>query len=241
MYMPPVDGLTTAHFGVFWDRHLRDRYPRVSDQPAAPPQPIEVATGGPVTYPQFVFGPAVMGRHWYATDDQTRLVQMQQDRLVLNWRKLEGDVYPHYAELRDELVRVSELWAAFLVDAGFSPMMVTQTEVTYVNQIQSPSSLGALEVRWPEDAGVADSFQFEQRFTLPLDDAGIAVGRMYISLSPVMQSDPPRATLNLVFRGPGGATPQVALQWIDIGHNQIVNTFRDVLTHDARRFWGGDA
>lgn len=75
---------------------LRGTYPRVDLLPALPPQPPLGLSGS------FV-GLTVGGqpiRWWFISEDDSRLVQLQHDRLVLNWRKTtEHAEYPRHHNL----------------------------------------------------------------------------------------------------------------------------------------------
>jgi len=246
----PAFGVQAAHLGAFWETALRDAYPVTQDQPAAPPSIESFDDGG--WRPVIIFGTgAPSSRQWYLTEDQTRLVQMQNDRIVLNWRRLQSTDYPHYAALRAELERVTSLWQTFTDERRLPRAPVVQTEVTYINQIplEEPITdlsdvgavLSALRLTWPENAGTPELFQFEQRFRLSGPDGRPA--RLYVTLAPgSLPDDRPFLSLNLVARGaPAGQGMQAALTWLDFGHNQIVNTFADITAAGMREGWGQHA
>src|SRR3954469_22670112 len=74
---------------------LKSEFPDREQQPALPPM---VEPTGLLNPPQIElqFGPMpVFGRTWLLTTDGHHLVQIQSDRLVFNWRRLNADVeYP---------------------------------------------------------------------------------------------------------------------------------------------------
>ena len=46
-------------------------------------------------------------RFWFVSEDGLRLVQVQEDRVAFNWRRLGRDVpYPRYGTLRSEFERI---------------------------------------------------------------------------------------------------------------------------------------
>jgi uncharacterized protein (TIGR04255 family) len=243
----PTPGLQTAHMGAFWDAALRSDYPLSQDQPAAPPS-VETFDAN-AWAPTVIFGVGMpVGRHWYLTADQTRLVQIQNDRLVLNWRRLQSQEYPHYDQLRKEFERVAELWTEFLDARGLPRQPVVQAEVTYINQvpIEDPltglgdlgSLLRVLRPDWPPDIGTAETAQLDQRFRLK--GPGGRPARLYLTVAPgLLPGDANYISLNLMIRGvPLGPTWPEALDWMDFGHNHIVNTFADVTTDAMRQKWG---
>src|SRR5690242_236660 len=96
-----VPGLDAARLGLLWSV-FRKEYPRTEQYP---PLAHEVETFGAPTVSQISFSvaPMISPRCWFTNEKGTRLLQVQHDRFVLNWRKLDKDdeVYPHYdKELR---------------------------------------------------------------------------------------------------------------------------------------------
>lgn len=105
-------------------------YPLVTPQPPLPPD-------GPLGQPRSAFemqlvqgmGPS---RLWSTSEDQTWLVQTQEDRLIVNWRKVYPESsYPGFDPLRERLAR---LHAELDRPAG-SELAPLVAEFTYVNQI----------------------------------------------------------------------------------------------------------
>lgn len=243
---PPVAGLTSAHFGLFWDQELRTSYPRVQEQPAAPS--FVDSPGVPISVPQVVFGPMMAGtRHWYLSPDETRIVQLQQDRIIVNWRKLATQVYPRFESLRADLEMHAGAWWSYLESAGFEQPMAAQVEVTYVNQIPSVDSAGqhvALadvlrvpQLSWPDLVGTPESTQLVQQFLVT--DGDNPIGRLHLQLGADNNAGDGQAySLNFTYRGIAGASLEASLARLDAGHNQIVNTFRDITTPSMHSYWG---
>jgi len=242
----PIPGIQTAHMGAFWSERLREKYPIAQDQPAVPPS-LESFDEKAVWTPNVTFSMGV-GRHWHLSSDQTWLVQIQGDRLVLNWRRLETQDYPHYARLRAELQRVSAEWTDFLGREDLPKQPVLQAEVTYINQvpIEEPladaSDIGALlssvQPSWPNQIGKPESIQLEQRFSI-MGPSG-QPSRLYITVVPgLLSSGQQYLSLNFVARGkPARPTVEESLDWMDFAHNQITNTFAGVTTEVMRGKWG---
>jgi uncharacterized protein (TIGR04255 family) len=233
--------------GAFWHAYLRDSYPLTQDQPGAPP--IVESFDAEPSRPTVTFelgGP--IGRQWYLSQDQTRLVQLQNDFLVVNWRRLEFDLYPRYKTLRVEFERVASLWSAFRRERELPSLPVIQGEVTYINQVpvaeplKNLSDIGTLlapiGVKWPNKIGKPETLQLEQRFIV--DGPGGKPSRIYIAVAPGIFADgKPYLSLNLTIRGvPAAPSMDAALAWMDFGHNQIINTFADITTDGMRQSWG---
>ena len=96
----PLFGLRAVELAGLRER-WRPSYPLVQELLPLPPT-IEAAGPAPVA---FSLGPAFQSRLWFLDDRQAELVQLQHDRLTVNWRKsTEDTVYPRYAHLRQVFV-----------------------------------------------------------------------------------------------------------------------------------------
>lgn len=234
-----------SHMGVFWDRHLRLEYPHAQDQTPAAPTIERFDESSRMPSMVFAMGTPVV-RQWYLSADQTRLVQLQNDRLVVNWRRLlDTQEYPHYSVLREEIARLARLWQDFLGAEGLAPQPVVQAEVTYINQVTLEASLSgagallraAVQPQWPPPMGEPESFQLEQRFVVQAP--GDKLARMYLALAPAMFDNSTQGlTLNLVVRGePADTSHAGVLRWMDFAHNQIIHSFADITTEQMHDKW----
>src|SRR4051812_36077079 len=103
--------LAQAHIGLFWSL-IRDRYPELRE---VPPLPVIIErlenepTGTAGTTIEMVDMPPTR-RSWFIGTDPQWLLQLQDDRLLHNWRRLtEKDVYPHFEAC---LERFQSAWSA---------------------------------------------------------------------------------------------------------------------------------
>src|SRR5438132_13880540 len=93
----PLPAWRVSHAGLYWS-HIRKDYPHTDVQPPIPSQ-IEKFGEGLWQPPllRFEISNPDVTRSWFITEDRTRLIQIQRDRFVINWRKVHGDeVYPRY-------------------------------------------------------------------------------------------------------------------------------------------------
>jgi uncharacterized protein (TIGR04255 family) len=132
-----------------------DEFPELVEQPELPPtRPISQA--GQLDFQLTMGHPAL--RIWMLAPDQHQLLQLQKDRLVLNWRKLDGDAaYPKFDALFEAyeiyLGRFTERFA----DRTIAPLV---SEWTYLNSIPEADLQGArLFETWndPELQGIGGS------------------------------------------------------------------------------------
>ena len=242
-----ITALKAVHIGVFWDRYLREQYPTAEEVPALPLtlESFESDTSLRDDV-QFTIGPLPAMRHWLISRDGTRLVQMQQDRLIVNWRRIrDEDEYPRYGVLREELQRVAEAFQSFVVTVtGFVFPSVTQTEVTYVNRIPIGGPVGGLsdvgdvlshsKLSWTTLLGTPEQLKLEQRFRLT--GPGTQPSRVYVSLQPAPDGE--ALMLNITMRGlPEGKTMADALMNLDFAHIHIVRGFAAITSSSLRTAW----
>lgn len=96
-----IDSWRAGHAGLYW-RRIKSEYPASETQPPLPSQ-IERfdqrSPQGPVISMGIVDPNSA--RFWFLSGDGTKLVQVQRDRFIINWRKVTGtEVYPRY-KIRD--------------------------------------------------------------------------------------------------------------------------------------------
>jgi len=239
--------LGAVHVGGF-HRRIRDQYPRVVQVPPIPPS-FEVflpapASGGPAG-PVGIALPsnAAFPRQWFISDDDEHLVQFQSDRLLVNWRKGDGDrPYPRYSEVRHRFTEAFEAFQDFMredVGAAFVP---NQCEATYLNRIPVEDSSGwgrpGRWVRlWNDDAEETEAVQFSVNRLLTASD-GSPYARLTISAEGGVTAAGPAIMLNLLVRGrPLGSGPADVLDFLDRARATIVTQFAALASDEASRVW----
>jgi uncharacterized protein (TIGR04255 family) len=240
---------TTRILGQFWPL-ISGEYPRLEPQPAFPPQTEEFGRPSPVQIEMLAGPPAP--RFWFLSEAGERLVQVQSDRVIFNWRKTDdADQYPRYRELRPEFERhFTELLGLLTADEQ-AEVRPTWCEVTYVNHIlgetdTQPPSLGEVLTVVEDPAASAslpelEDAQLLQRFRLT-DEAGTEpVGRLHVTAAPAVRNidQRPLLSLSLVARLRAiEATPEGALASLDRGRDVIVRGFRDLTMPSMHERWG---
>jgi uncharacterized protein (TIGR04255 family) len=222
--------ITGAHIGLFW-QELRDEYPTIEEHP---PLESRLESFQPPRFALPMFGLVSWpgSRHWLISEDQVDLVQIQQDRLVYNWRRGPGNAhYPHFEALQEKFWAITNKWRTYIQNMG-QVLDLTQWEVTYINHILRPEGQPKLAdalsfwgagldqaMGGPADAGRMEA----QRI---LTEAGTPWARMYVSVTTGMRPDQvPLVTFELTVRGP----PENEDSW-DRMRNQLLNARRQIVT-----------
>lgn len=221
----------------------RTSYPVVQEQPPLPPTVEARITGPPVV--QFVVGPALQTRIWFLSEDQSSLVQLQHDRLTVNWRQIAGAAYPRYPAVRAAFEERSQDLAHFVAARGLGQLSITQAEVTYINAIEAApeqmGDLGRVLRHWqaptvrlgqPEQARIVVVFNVVNMGRPPV--------RMYATVDPARRPDGSTALfLTLTVRGaPAGDDLAEALEFIDQAHAQVVQSFAELTPETMHAQWG---
>lgn len=243
--------------GLFSER-VRKEFPKQSQQ--LPAQAIE-----PETFGQAPTGPSFrielqqevqLPRIWFESVDGKRLIQLQGDRLSVNWRLLDGDPtdYPSYSQLR-EVFQAQLKRVATIAKHRERDLTVTTCEVLYVNPIDpkgkaSPGThpeLGRvldLVKRSPTKAflGQPEDSQLQARWRIPGDD-GNPIGRLYLSAVPALSDAQDPIYLVQMFGRvtPKGSKVKDVMAALDIGHEWVVRGFADVTTKSMHKVWGREA
>jgi uncharacterized protein (TIGR04255 family) len=221
----------------------RTDFPIVQEQlPLAPA--VEAAVAGDRPF-QFVLGPGPQSRFWFLSEDQHDLIQLQRDRLVVNWRGLEeGSIYPRYKHVRDLFARASADLERFLVERKEGPLNVVQAEVNYINAIDPrdpPGDPHFLLSWWKPMARhhLASPNQTDFTLMFDVDDLGAPPVRMYVDLHPAQRDDGrPVTFLTLTVRGaPAEGTMAASLAFMDGARSHIVRSFDEMTTDEMHEVW----
>jgi uncharacterized protein (TIGR04255 family) len=234
----PIRALDLGALNAVWAQD----YPQVSEQPVIPPPP---PVGVNMQMPMITFGVPPMQRHWWTTVDASRLLQVQQDRLILNWRRTSPETdYPRYPALRATFVRHLEEFQEFA--ARFGPLQVTHFEVTYINDLPALGTrlpLGEAFENWTATSGHHLGEPEEVRFAAVYQVGDVdAEAKLFASLDPGAQpfGTSPTTLFTLTVRGQLNRSlpPAEALQYLDIGRSHIVRSFTELTTASMHTLWG---
>ena len=244
----PLVNWRSAHAGLYWSS-IKNQYPHTETHPPLPTQ-IEQFDPNFIQRPTVVFevvNPDI-ARFWFVADPATKLIQVQRDRFVINWRKVKGDeTYPRYiAEMRPRFDREWKDFAGFVSQQKIGTIEVQQCEITYTNDLLQgqgwktfADSLALFAPWWkagtdgflplPESLGLSGSFH------MPEDRGRLHFNAMHVR----RQIDNKESIrLELIARGkPVTNTHDDVLNWMDLGHDWIVRGFADLTSKQAHALW----
>jgi uncharacterized protein (TIGR04255 family) len=255
-----LPGYRTVHAGLLWNEKFRSRFPTVNEQPNLPPT-FELfgmrQRPSSIQIKQWP-GPEVP-RLWFIANDESRLVQIQHDRIIHNWRKTpRGETYPRYEHIRPQFFGDLDTFRQFCVDNAIGEIQPNQCEVTYVNDILpiftddgrieaadaicGQISLGSITVSASEFQLRSElkKWNFQAILYLP-ESKDQPFGRLHVSAEEQLNqvSSERHLRLTLTARGAPRTADDVGVgEFFDIARIAIVRTFAAITTTRFHEAWG---
>ena len=237
----PIAALTLPLVGAFW-ASIRKDFPHTEHA-----IPVGDATGNVVLDEKTNLP---WPRIWLLSENRDKLIQIQRDRFVLNWRrKVDGGEYPRYPHLIQEFTSNLDRFVKFLEDdCEKSDIAVESCEATYVNHIVLDGPLedmGMLPAQifngnsWllPSDLGTPTGFNWINVYQL-----ADGLGQLTIRAAParMVEDRKPVLVLELNVQGnPSESGPDAMKQWFGRAHDVIVRGFSSITSPDIQRsLWG---
>lgn len=232
-----MSGPTLGPLRVRW----RDMFPLLEEQPALPPFLEADAHRGPAI--QFSLSPVPPSRFIFSNPSGSNLVQLQNDRLIVNWRRNAQDpVYPRYRHIRSRFEDSHKDLTSFVAEEGLGSIVVNQVELSYINQIEE--NLQSLADpfagwAWTVSHHLGKPSRSRSAATFEVPDLGVPPVRLHVSADPATDLDGRVVTFfTLTVRGaPVGSDLNAALGFLDRAHDHIVNSFTELTTVSMHEVW----
>lgn len=236
-----LQNLKAPHTGILWEKLGRNEYPECKEMPPIT-HTIESFNGvqsKPISIEEFTHPP--LPRIFFINEIKNHLIQIQEDRLHQNWRKLKSeDEYPRYVELYPKFKNSWELFESFIDEMELGPIESDQYELTYVNHINRGEG-------WVDISDIDNIFKglqskqeecflpepenisWRKIYRLPDD-----VGRLHVSTRFAInrESKDRLIILDLTVRG---FIPNEIDRWFDMAHEWIVKGFTDLTSESIQK------
>lgn len=226
--------LLVPHFGSFWEQ-VRGAFPKVAHA-----APIAQATDAVVVADEGYWLPRI----WLSTLDDVFLIQLQQDRFHVNWRKTSAN--PEYVRFPAVLEKHHELWAkfdAFVTQVTGAPLQPVMNEMVYTNHIGEEGadlfglSQGALrDCVWsggtrflPQPKAIAHSYSF---------DIPNGIGELTAAITSGKRTADGAAVLKVDMQVRGRVSDEANQDfdtWAVAARNFLVASFKDMTTKKNAR------
>lgn len=235
MFSPRPD-LLIAHIGDFWSV-IRDRYPSTEH--------AQLVLGEGEAPVQDRFG-NWLPRVWFLSEDNGMLVQVQQDRLYVNWRATDREpTYPRFPAVKNEFDRVWSLFVGRMAQLTGAPPVPVRVEVSYTNFISNGEAVRStadlsrvLKVfHWAEDhkylsppSGIALNMTFPLRS---------GAGNLRVRAATAERANDRARGLHLELQVVAAISNvgQSIDELIEEGHQTIIHAFEDLTTAEMQDNW----
>lgn len=215
----------------------RDAFPKIQEQPALPPASFST---GPIGF-QFQVSHLPAIRIWMMSDEEDELLQVQNDRLLLNWRRTPGDdrQYPRYDHLREVYERVLAEFRERVTASSAGIFRPQTAVVTYVNRFAFEAgenlkdAIGVLNSEWNAIPNASPEVRIAAAVAEP-GDPGSVVGELVATAT----SDASHGYLEVVTRINITESDGDVFRRLDIAHEYCVTGFEKLTTLKMHERWG---
>ncbi len=235
-------GFPAPLVGTFW-QDRRDDYPGITDRPLIAPRVEKFtsqAEGLNITFEPSEAPP--LPRTVFEDSSGNWILQLQQDRLLHNWRKADSeDEYPRFPGVYDRFRAAWEAWKEFWAEEGDGDIDVNQYELTYVNHVPAGdgwselSQIGEVfeDLRWHSDHQFLpqpESLNWRLQFPLPN-----RAGRLHVAVQQALRRSDHRPVLVCEMTARGFDRESSMEDWFLLAREWIVRGFADLTTEHAHK------
>lgn len=250
----PLENFSTGHFGLFWEQLGREEWPVAGEEPPLDPH-FELFDAPRWRVPrslQFKLQPGFQpGRLTLQNADRDRMIQFQDTRFVLNWRKRTSGAevkYPSYKVLIGEFEKRFAILKAFAAEHNLGPLQLNQWEITYVDAFPQ-DELWQTPADWERILpGLFGSLSTTDQSELSLEHRAAEwsyeikpkKGRLHVNAQVgfLTESQKPALLLNMTARGPVNGNGIEALRdGLDLGHLVSVREFLAMVSPEIKAKW----
>jgi uncharacterized protein (TIGR04255 family) len=251
---PPLDEVV---IGVQFARHpeyndlfawevwntFRAEFPHFQEAPRLDPA-FEVFGGAEtVSMPAFQFSISQSEpskRYWFIAEDDSHLLQFQDDRFYMNWRKRHQNKYPRYEAIAEQFAKHLEGLRGVFQGHG-APLIIKQAEVAYINIIPLIEKTAIADWLTIVRPSVLNVEQLNATFSEVVlsEDGKKPVARLRYELGLSSSREVRRAMrLSLIYRGtPADISTKSISDFLAAGRQRIVKRFCDITTEEAHKIW----
>ena len=198
-----------------------------------------------------MFAGAETPRVLFINNDRTQLLQVQKDRFLHNWRKVEsGGDYPRFEQMLETFEQGFNVFANLIARENLGTIVPNQCEVSYINQIPVPNDTSLYSVFGKifaqptekvilDDLGAPEDLRFLLRYVIR-DEVGAPVGRVIASAEPARRIDGiVIIQLTMTARGkPVTSDMASVVEFLEQGRQHLIRSFVKLTSPDMHTEWG---
>jgi len=241
-----LEKFNALHPGIYWQR-VKDNYPVFKAHPPLADK-VEVFDSLPPPPKEVMFSQVPpIPRCWFIENEQNRVIQLQAEHFLHNWRKVKGtDTYPRYDKIRKDFKALWTDFLKFVREEKLGEVKANHWEVTYVNHLTKGvewDSLADLKKIFSYWSGKSSEKYLPEPENLDLNLSYVfpdKQGRLYISLGRAFRASDKTEVLLLKLTARGrleSPDSKTLLRSLDLGREWIVRGFTDFTSNQAHCIW----
>lgn len=265
---PPLDEVAIAvqfkelpkfesvHYGLLFEQFKKD-FPAFEDNVPLSVRFETFGRSGDQVRPMEFPDKPPLRRCWFIGEDGHRLIQVQPNRFVYNWRKVSGKGdYPRFEKMLPNFITEFEKFQEFLMNFELGAAEPNQYELSYFNNIEIPeeesqsAAFSRIFSTWNDKSSTESlslsiiepetpNFSMRSRVLAMSDKQPI--GRLYVEATPATNivSGKELIRLTIIFRGPPTAGGIEGLEeFFLVGREAIVDKFASITSDKCHEEWG---
>lgn len=233
-----LGGLKAPHLGLYWNL-IKSEFPDCEH--ATPLFTSDLASN-------FAF--TKLPRTWFIHSKGNDLIQIQQDRFLFNWRKLDAsDAYPGNKYVADAFKKYLTQFKSFVDEQNIGLIKYKGCELSYINHIFSGQGWDALsdlnnvfpDLNWRKtERFLKEPLGFSCSFVCPLNNDQ---GELLVKIQQATITDDPMKTPLLVFELTARinnvlSSEQEMWDWFEMAHEWVIRGFMDLTSGDIQKnYW----
>lgn len=229
----PLERFKIAHSGLFWNR-IMDQFPRCEHAP--PLGDLNELMEREINLP--------IPRLWFINHDDDRLMQLQKNRFLFNWRKRDTS-YPRFQNVYEDFSKYFGQFQEFVTEYNLGEIKILSYELTYIDALLKGEGWDNLDdintiiphMTWgrvmrnvlPPTENIA----WQREFHLP-DELGALVIKLQSGFR--RPDEHPLLRLEFSARGPLAKQSTSRMQpWFDSAHKWINHVFKKMIADDVQK------
>lgn len=243
IHFDSIRNFSQAYIGQFWNV-IKSEFPNTLDQPPMVPINRDKIPQLQTTFSIEIVGGANLNRTWFLNDSGEKIVQLQNDRLILNWQKNESNKYEHFEPIAEEFLSIFQKFEKFCSENKFEMNNIV-VEVTYINNIEAESIdqfTNAMDMHHLETSGINVISPYQQ-LTFRTDPTNELTSETWldVAITPLaaqIESKGQQFNLTLTFISKlESSEPEKVEKTLLVGRRMIDNTFESITTPDMHERW----
>jgi len=179
---------------------------------------------------------------------ENTLLQLQNDRILFNWRRIgDDDEYPRFEYVYESFNKYAELFQEFLESNDLGQIEPVECELTYINHIvegegwQTAAEIGQImrDVIWTSDKEILpepETINWQGTFRFPDDK-----GSLNVTLRQGIRKTDNKKLFMLEFNAKGieqNKSLHELKSWYEMAHEWIVKGFADLTSSEIQaKLW----